>query len=273
MARIEVLAAEKLPAFAGYAAPTAQLRAGSATTRLHDPEDNPVWIVTGDLEPGAVVAWDTDHGDEAVYVMSGELRAGDRVCGAGGVLVVESGVRIEATATVATSVIHFGPSDPQPPSTGRNGAPEPDGHRAHAVGPKGVYVRVAPGHYTRFFAGATCPTCRISLMESCRTQHYQSAAHSHSQHELIHVLEGELKLGSLRVGPGDTLSVPANVRYRFETGESGYRFLNYSSDASAYIPANPEAKRQAPGGSRAAAGFVYTGDGGDYMTEAEFAAR
>jgi hypothetical protein len=113
---------------------------------------------------------------------------------------------------------------------------------------------------TKFFADASCPTCRISLMWSSHTEKYRSAAHSHSQNELIHVLEGEMFLGSYRVGPGDTLAVPANVRYRFETSDRGYGFLNYSSDSSVYQLAPDEAPR--PSGPPQPP-FSDTGDGGD----------
>src|SRR4051812_46386053 len=128
MARIEVLVADEIEAVEDYSAPTCSLAAGRATSRLHDPEDNPLWTVTADLDAGARLEWGTDHGDEAVYVTTGSLRTGDRVCGVGSVLVVESGVAISAEATEPATVIHFGPPDPSVPTDGRNGAPNPSGH-------------------------------------------------------------------------------------------------------------------------------------------------
>jgi hypothetical protein len=139
----------------------------------------------------------------------------------------------------------------------------------HVIGPGGVDGRSEHLHETRFFADASCPTCRTSLMFSSRGARYESAAHSHSQDELIYVLDGELHLGSLRVGPGDTLSVPGLVRYRFSTGADGYRFLNYSADSSAYIPADPDGPKLGSGG-RIGNGFTYSGDGTDYLSEAEY---
>jgi mannose-6-phosphate isomerase-like protein (cupin superfamily) len=263
MARIAVVTASETQPEAGYVAPTCEV-VGRATSRRMSPPDHPLWLVTAFVEPGSTLVWDGAHGDEAVYVKSGVLQIGDRTCPAGGVVVIEADVALEVGVPQSAELIHFGPIDAVPPADGPNGPPIRDGHRAHMVGPRGVNARQQPIHLTKFFADATCPTCRISLMWSSHTEKYRSAAHSHSQDELIHILEGEIFLGSYRVGPGDTLAVPANVRYRFESGDSGYGFLNYSSDASAYQLAPGEPPRQEPGAAQPP--FVYTGDGTDYVT-------
>src|SRR4051794_12799183 len=101
MARIEILVAHEIAVEDDYVAPTCTLAEGRATSRLHDPQDNPLWTVTAELDAGARLEWGTDHGDEAVYVTTGSLRAGDRVVGEGSVLVVESGVALKAEATEA----------------------------------------------------------------------------------------------------------------------------------------------------------------------------
>jgi hypothetical protein len=63
--------------------------------------------------------------------------------------------------------------------------------------------------------------------------------------------------------------VAAFVRYKFESGGDGYRFLNYSSDSSAYIPADEHAPKLGAG-RRVDLGYRYSGDGADYLTEAEY---
>ena len=55
--------------------------------------------------------------------------------------------------------------------------------------------------------------------------------HSHSQDELIHVLEGEVSSGTLRAPAGRTLAVARDRRYSFRT-ETAARFLNFRRDAS-----------------------------------------
>jgi quercetin dioxygenase-like cupin family protein len=268
MAKIEVLRAADHEPVDGYRAPTCTLD-GTATSRFVQSGDSSLWLVTATLEPGARLAWNTNHGDETIYVLSGRLTVDGRSCETGGVIVVESGVPAALTADRPSTVLHFGPHDPHPPTDGRFGPPRADAHRVHVVGPGGVDSRSEHLHETRWFADASCPTCRASLMFSSRGERYESALHSHSQDELIYVLDGELKLGNLRVGPGDALSVAAFVRYRFECGEDGYRFLNYSADSSAYIPADENAPKLGRG-RRVGDGYKYSGDGTDYLTEAEY---
>src|SRR5262249_54809399 len=70
------------------------------------------------------------------------------------------------------------------------------------------------------------------LLYTSRFFAYEGPIHSHSQDELIHVLRGEISLGSLRAGQGDTLFVAADQPYRFRAGASGFAFLNYRRAAS-----------------------------------------
>ena len=268
MAKIEVHKAADIEPVAEYLAPTCTID-GRATSRLVESDDSSLWLVVADLESGASLRWTEDHGDEAIYVQSGRVAVDGRVCETGGMVLVESGVPAVVTADGAATVAHFGPRDAQPPTDGRFGAPRADAHRVHVVGPGGVDCRSEHLHETRWYADASCPTCRTSLMLSSRGERYESALHSHSQDELIYVLEGELKLGSLRIGPGDALMVAAFVRYKFESGDGGYRFLNYSSDSSAYIPADENAPKLGAG-RRVDLGYRYSGDGGDYLSEADY---
>jgi hypothetical protein len=106
------------------------------------------------------------------------------------------------------------------------------------------------------------------LMYSACTEQYASAVHSHTQDELIHVLGGRIRVGSQWAEPGDTLAVPADVRYRFSTAEDGYAFINYRADASYYVPVTGAPSLEAGGNAQ----FVYTGDGTDYISEEAYAA-
>jgi hypothetical protein len=72
----------------------------------------------------------------------------------------------------------------------------------------------------------------MTLMQTARSARYQSPAHSHSQDELIHLLSGEITIGRDVLMRGDTLYVPADRRYTFTSGDSGFSFLNYRRDAS-----------------------------------------
>ena len=250
MTQISVTHADDKPVHDEYVAPTATLEGRSQSRRV-SPDGFSLWLVVAAIEGPARLQWDTDHGDEALFVKAGSVRLGERQCPTGGVLVVESGVALEVDIDEPTEVVHFGPAV--------YGAPS--GQRAHVIGPRGYAAREEPTHTTRQYANATCDTCRINLFQSSRTEKYRSAAHSHTQDELIHVLGGELVVGGERARPGDTLAVAAESIYGFQTGDDGYRFLNYSADASSYIPARP-------GPSKVLANplpFTYSGDGDDYV--------
>jgi hypothetical protein len=97
----------------------------------------------------------------------------------------------------------------------------------HVIGPRGVYEAIEPGRETRFFADATCPGCRLWLLYTARSFDYVSAVHSHAQDELIHVLRGEISIGSLRAGPGTTVFIAADQPYGFRGAAGGFAFLNY----------------------------------------------
>jgi quercetin dioxygenase-like cupin family protein len=260
MSEISVTIAAEQPLSDVYAAPTTTVE-GRSSSRVVSPEGFALWLVASSVEASSRLRWDTDHGDEALYVKSGRLRMDDRECGPGGVVVVESGVAAVVDVDDAAELVHFGPASRTPPADGPNGPPADGGHRAHVIGPRGYAAREEPTHATRQYANATCPTCRINLFQSWRSEKYRSAAHSHTQDELIHVLGGELVVGGGRVGPGDTLAVSARSIYGFQTGDDGYLFLNYSADASSYIPARPGPSKVLDN----PVPFTYSADGNDYI--------
>jgi quercetin dioxygenase-like cupin family protein len=209
---------------------------GTVAARLVSPPDFSLWLIRADLDDGASIEWPARHGDEAVYVVDGALEVDEgtdaRLVPPAGSVVVEAGAATKVRARGATRVMHVGPADAAPPADGIDRAAQPDGHGVHAVGPLGTYARVDADGDSHYYADSTCPTCRITLLSVARFGPYTSAPHSHTQDELIHVVTGSLTLGSLRVGPGDTLAIAAGQRYGFRGPDEGFLFLNYRSDAS-----------------------------------------
>jgi hypothetical protein len=216
----------------GYAAPTCALVHGSASTSLVTVDGFALWAVRAELGPGSELAWDGPHGDEALYVSSGELAWEGRVCPAGGAVVIESGVATRLTTGGGASVLHFGPWDPSPPTEGRYGPPAPAPHGVHVVGPGGTYAAIEPGRDTRMFADSSCATCRITLFFTGRDNEYISALHSHSADELLLLVAGEVRFGNRRLHPGDAVAIAGGHRYGFRSGSDGFAFLNYRRDAS-----------------------------------------
>lgn len=50
--------------------------------------------------------------------------------------------------------------------------------------------------------------------------------HSHSQDEVIYIVDGELTMGDRVCGPGTVLFIERDTEYGFVTGSEGVRFLN-----------------------------------------------
>jgi len=191
-----------------------------------------LWAVRASLGAGATLTWEADHGDEGLYVASGEIRVGTRRCPAGGAVLIEAGVVASVTADAPADVVHVGPHDPEPPTGGIHGPPDPGPRSVHVVGPGGTYAATEPGRDTRMFADSTCPTCRITLFVTARDGDYASSRHSHSADELLYVLRGEIHVGSHRVAAGDAVAIRAGHRYSFRGDPDGFALLNYRRDAS-----------------------------------------
>lgn len=242
----------------GYAAP--RHASGVRWSTRVSPEPYSIWMVISELEDGGTIVWDDDHGDDGVYVMCGALDV-DRVpsdappsggapsaevsrCPADGAVVVEAGVACRARAVGVTTVVHCGARSPDPPSDGLYGPPDVTGRGVHVVGERGWFAsgdreRVA----VRWFADSTCPTCRIALFHVVRAEGgVRDRSHSHTQDELVFVVDGSVVVAGVEHGSGTCLAVPALTRYSLTSGDHGFAILNYRRDVSvqAYRPGDPE---------------------------------
>jgi hypothetical protein len=255
MAKLSVVKSQDMRTEEGYAVPTVDF-AGTATSTVAGPKDYPLWLVSANVEAGSLLRWQDRHADEVVYVKSGSLEVDGRTCPVGAVLIVEEDAAIEASVREPSELLHFGSERSDEPEA--DAAPAPS-HGFHIIGPRGLYAREDPTHVSRTFADASCSTCDAFMLLSSRVHKHRSAAHSHTQDELIFLLDGSISLGSYHLFPGDSLSVPANTRYRFESGDSGYEFLNFSRAKSGYVLAPGES-----GEHLSSTPMQYTGDGADY---------
>ncbi len=260
MPALAVVAGAGAPIVDGYP-PTVGVTAEESMVRRLSPGGISLWLYEVSLPSGGELRWQSPHGDEALYILEGSVD----VCGqtsrrpvpAGGAVIVESGVAAQVAVPGPARFLHMGPRETTPPSGGPLGAAEPVGHAVHAVGPRGVYAQESPGRDTRFYADSSCPTCRITLMQTGRSSKYHSVAHSHSQDELIHLLTGEITVGHDVLGPGDTLYVAADRRYTFTSGDEGFSFLNYRRDASMHTVVRGGEPVLEGGATH---GFAYVGD-------------
>lgn len=212
--------------------PRGHATTGGVRVREGSPRSFPLWLVVLELDDGGELRWADVHGDEAVYVRNGALEVADgRRCPTRGAVVVEADAVTSVRAVGPTTVVHVGPHDPAPPTDGINGPAEPGGRQVHVVGPGGTWAVEAPDRDTHYYGDSTCPSCRLTLLYTSRNSTYTSEAHSHSQDELIHVLDGSIRLGNRVIGPGTTLAIAADQRYGF-VSDNGFAFINYRRDAS-----------------------------------------
>ena len=68
---------------------------------------------------------------------------------------------------------------------------------------------------------------RLQLFEVRAPANATFNAHSHTEDEIILVVDGELRAGSHVVGPGGTMYVPGGTVYSFRAGPDGLRFFNF----------------------------------------------
>ena len=233
MKKFAMLLGDDVESLSHYAVPADVT--GVLSSRLMSPPEYPLWLCVSSLEAGATITWDDDHGDEGIYVLEGELEVAGQQCQAGGAVIVESGVRTQATASGASRIVHCGSWDPQPPTDGPFGPVDPDGHGVHVVGPQGWFSSGSEdGVLATWYADATCPTCRISMFKVARDVEGPSGGrpHTHTADEIIYILDGSMRLGSYELGPDSSLCIPGNVRYAQSAGSNGCTFLNFRRDTS-----------------------------------------
>ena len=222
-----------------YDAPNCTTR-GDARGSLFHPDGFSLWRVLGELGDGAEIEWDSQHGDEALFVTAGTLDCDGTPVVDGSTLIVEAGASTIVRALGVTQVLHFGTISTEPRTRGPLGAPARESRGVHAVrfgDAPSICFGGGDDATSVYFADGTCPTCRITFFlydGSVFVDGYTGVSHFHSEDEIMHVLDGELHVGSLTVTPGASIAVPRNMRYSFRTS-GPFRFLDYRADVSTAV--------------------------------------
>lgn len=208
---------------------------GAVTSKRLSPEGYGLWLCDAQLGDGATIAWSGDHSDDALHVMAGELDVGGRRCPSGGAVIVESGAVATAVAVGPTRVLRVGSSDPKPSEWGPLGPPAFDRRAVHVVGPGGMFATGEPERvHAVWFSEGTCDTCRAQLFEVTAPPDDEpwGKAHSHSQDEIIYLLDGSVSMGAYAIEPFTALPIRADVRYALVGGAEGHRFINFRRGVS-----------------------------------------
>lgn len=237
MAKFTAIARDDVTPSTSYAAPE-RVATGVIKSVRVSPDDYSIWMVESRLEDGAELRWSAPHSDDGVYVIEGELdveHAGTtRRCPTRGAVIVESDLECTARAIGPTRIVHVGAYDPAPPENGLNGTPSKEGRTVHVVGDQGWFQSGnGEAYLARWFADSTQEASRIAFFHvTLNLPNRRDTPHSHSQDELIYIMDGSLVMGRSEYTPGTCLALPADVRYSVTTGDKGLAFLNFRRDAS-----------------------------------------
>jgi quercetin dioxygenase-like cupin family protein len=221
-----------------YAAP-ACTGTGTIESGIARPAAFDLWVVDARLDPGAELHWGPDHGDEAVVVLAGTVDVAGQSCPTGTAIVVEAGAPATVSSDGPATIVHFGRHPPV-------GAGRPDAG-VHVVGPgpaHGAEVARPDGSMSAgYYADSTCGTCDLTLLRNSGVGVIRGSSHSHSQDELIRVLDGELHFGPDVAGAGMTAAIPADRRYAFRAS-APFTFLNYRAGPSSITKGDGAAVRE-----------------------------
>jgi hypothetical protein len=222
--------------------PTFGALEGLETCRILSPDDYDLWLAVLEVAAGTVLHWPEVHGEEGIYLLSGELDVAGESCPEGGAVIVESDVAVSARTTQPSRLVHVGS---RTPATKAEASPSTDRHGVHIVGPAGWFVSGSQDRSkARWFSDGTCPTCQIAFFDVYSDEDPgRSRAHTHSADEIIYVISGQMRLGRRLVPAGTSLCISGGTRYAQSAGPGGCTFLNYRKESSQqqyYGPGEPD---------------------------------
>jgi hypothetical protein len=227
MPKISVMTLEKAHS---VASPEGFSGSGKAWA-YYDGADSPLHLHLHEIAPGQVLRIEQSDADRLAYVWHGAVEAGGAVLPQGSSLIVEHGRSLEITGgDVPSQVLTFAAA--HAPATPRAG-----GH-VHLL-PADRIARAAPDALSSGVSGgmhfaADCPTCEIWLHENrfpgspgLPPEEQAKGVHSHTEDEIIFVIDGEIRLGTKLYPPGTALAIAADTLYSFTPGPDGLAFINF----------------------------------------------
>jgi hypothetical protein len=206
--------------------------AGDVETRAYlEGEKHPLHLHMHRIAAGRRLRIGPMASDCAVYVWHGAVDAGGWTLDQGSSAVVEHGESLDIVGTAGDSeVLTFAAGHPPV-------APEAGGHVHLLPNERVPAFTESRGEQPiggRMHADSDCPTCSVWLHENQlppgRPMSAEEAAvgiHSHTEDEVIFVLDGQMQLGQKLVGPGTAIAIAADTLYSFNVGPDGLRFVNF----------------------------------------------
>jgi hypothetical protein len=197
-----------------------------------DDTRSPLHLHLHRIAPGEALTIGPMATDCVAYVWHGALEAGGWALAPGSSLIVEHGqtLAVQGGETPAELLTFH--------------AAEPSGdHRAggnvHLLPRERVPFRADMGGGSGVGGGmhadSSCPTSAVWLHENhfpgrdtpMTPEEEKRGVHSHSEDEIIFVIDGEIRLGNRLYGPGTAVAIAADTLYSFTTGPDGLSFINF----------------------------------------------
>ena len=212
-------------------------------------------LVRARLEDGASLRWSsTGWGEQVVYVIGGEMLVDGHTCPAGGSIIVEDAIGTVLQTVGKTEILHFGIQRPKPGEA--DDAGDARSPKVAIFGPRGMYATVTDERETRFFADSQGDLATTFFLTG-RSGRYRSLPHSHSQDEILYVVNGSIFFGKREIPTGSAVAVAADRKYGFVSADDGFGMLNYRRGAS-YFSGPGDVEPFLEGG--AATGMELVGD-------------
>jgi hypothetical protein len=162
------------------------------------------------------------------YVWHGEAESGGKAIASGSSIIVEQGQSVSVSgAGEGAELLVF--------SAANASATQSPGGHVHLLTPDRVpRYGSDEGHSGGLHADSDCPTCSVWLHENhfppaepLSEEQQKGGIHSHSEDEIIFVIDGEMRLGTKPAGPGTALAIAADTLYSFSPGPGGLSFINF----------------------------------------------
>jgi hypothetical protein len=199
----------------------------------YDEETSPLHLHLHRIAPGETLRIGPMATDCVAYVWHGSVMAGGWPLGQGSSLIVEHGEMLEVQGCEAQAEllafhaarpsahpragghVHLLPTERVPRKQDLGGSPLPVGGGMHA--------------------DSGCVTCEVWLHENhfpggrqpLTPEEEKRGVHSHSEDEIIFVIDGKIRLGNKLYGPGTAVAIAADTLYSFTTGPDGLSFINF----------------------------------------------
>lgn len=215
------------------------------TLAYFDRKQDPIRTLLHRLRPDARLRLEGTPSDCAAYVWRGSARVGAVELNPRSSVIAEYGAAVELTAGAeGADIVTFVLRERRPAARAGGQVHLLPTERVPRLANMDGLVEAGGGLH----ADAHCPTCELWLHENdFYVPDSHTPLHSHSEDEVIFILDGAMRLGAKLYGPGSAVAIHANTKYKFDAGPEGLSFVNFRGATPTYTPADGSAPLDSTG--------------------------